>query len=286
MWFASVVRRWWGWAGERLGGRLLLLLLFTWPGISKKENRAQGRARVASSAGWFSVPVWDVGPLLLRLRRVQPRCGGCAGRLGGYTVVAKQEPRHGGGVVNRARGQIGFSEAAAAAVRLVGWVGFGGGWAGGSNFSQTKRHRGAKCPIIVIIASMRSACILWYEAIVVSIHYCSTTVRNMRFMAARHLILREKKRKSGKEKEKPIRRTFCLHLCYRALTIKCKLSCVRVSTVQYANSTALTAHSQHCRVKTKAWNKTTCCFARPSSVSPQSVSPLSLSLASVSTSGV
>lgn len=40
-----------------------------------------------------------------------------------YTVVAKQEPRHGGGVVNRARGQIGFSVAAAAAVRLVGWVG-------------------------------------------------------------------------------------------------------------------------------------------------------------------
>lgn len=56
MWFASVVRRWWGWAGERLGGRLLLLLLFTWPGISKKENRAQGRARVASSAGWFLCP--------------------------------------------------------------------------------------------------------------------------------------------------------------------------------------------------------------------------------------
>ena len=73
------------------------------------------------------MPVWDVGPRLLRLRRVQPRCGGCAGRFGGYTVVAKQEPRHGGGVVSRARGQIGFSEAAAAAVGLIGLVVVGWG---------------------------------------------------------------------------------------------------------------------------------------------------------------
>lgn len=33
----------------------------------------------------------------------------------------------------------------------------------------------------------------------------STTVRNMRFMATRHLILREKKEKNGREKEKMIR---------------------------------------------------------------------------------
>lgn len=78
------------------------------------------------------MPVWEVGfPRLVTfasgpasLRRL---CG--AGRYGGYTVVAKQEPRHGGGVANRARGQIGFSEDAAAAVRLVGWVVVDGvGW--------------------------------------------------------------------------------------------------------------------------------------------------------------
>lgn len=101
------------------------------------------------------MPVWEVGLRLATfasgpasLRRL---CG--AGRFGGYTVVAKQEPRHGGGVVSRARGQIGFSEDAAAAVRLAGWVVVDSGGLGDQTSFKQKRHRGAKCPIIVIIAS-------------------------------------------------------------------------------------------------------------------------------------
>lgn len=132
MW--CVVRRWMvlgGGRGEGWGVCLLLLLPVVYrPGVSKKGNirLRQGTrdVREQSCDGWFFwCPFGTILSSLLRLRQVQPRCGGWAGRFGGgYTirVVAKQEPRHGGGVVSRARGQIGFSEAAAAAVRLVGWV--------------------------------------------------------------------------------------------------------------------------------------------------------------------
>lgn len=155
-----------GGRGERLGRLFAAAAACCLPvgDVEKGNIRLRQGSRVGSRAvlSGFSVPGGP--PRMLRLRRqVQPRCGGCAGRFGGYTVVAKQEPRHGGGVVSRARGRIGFSEAAAAAVRF-GWLGLVGGgswWAGGSNFSQTKRHRGAKCPIMVLIATMGSACILW-----------------------------------------------------------------------------------------------------------------------------